>query len=303
MRTLCLILAFSWVAAPAQANDEPLVVGVYSPWTYFPDSLSRSRYAMELAGALSRSTGMPFTGRGFSSRDVFNAQVEAGRVAFAIIDAPHQLERRFTPLAQTIAHGRPTRSMVLAVRKPLAGPLMSLKGHTLARVLHGEWDTRFQLNFLLRNQVPGDFFVAGRSVRDVGSALSLVSVGQIDAAFTYKGTADGVYESPPVPLPVFVQTDMTLSVAVVAKVRRAVLGVAVRNDVFSGFSAYRHEVSGSLAAALAASPQQAIRPPTNRGPRKQQIQRAPYRMSPQKNRDVRLVEALGGTIPPPSGRY
>ena len=298
---LALILTFT-VTSDAVA-DEPLVVGVYSPWTYFPDSLSRSRYAMELAGALSRSTGLSIEGRGFMARQAFDAQVEAGRMAFAVIDAPHQLERGFTPLAQTIAHGRPTRSMVLTVRQSLTGTLAGLRGRTLANVIHGPWDARFVLNFLLRNQVAPDFFVGGRSVRDVGSALSLVKLGQIDAAFTYKGTAEGVYESPPVPLPAFVQTDPKLTAEVVTKVRRAVLGVAVRNQVFSGFSAYRHEVYTGLEAALAASPHQAVRPPTERGPRKQNIQRAPYKTGPKRSRDARWVEALGDTLEPPSGRY
>ena len=303
MRIGLLLIALVWTSAPAAAEGEPLVVGVYSPWTYFPDSLSRSRYAMELAGALSRSTGLVLQGRGFMARGAFDAQVEAGRLAFAVIDAPHQLERGFTPLAQTIAHGRPTRPMVLTVRETLSGALTALRGRTLANVIHGDWDARFVVNFLLRNQVAPDFFVGGRSVRDVGSALSLVKMGQLDAAFTYKGTAVGVYESPPVPLPAFVQADPKLTTEVVAKVRRAVLGVAVRNDVFSGFSAYRHDIYKGLEAALAVSPRQASRPPTERGPRKQRIQRVPYQMTPQKSRDVRLVEAIGAPLEPPSGRY
>ena len=300
--TLALVLALC-VAPPAGAQPEPLVVGVYSPWTYFPDSLSRSRYAMELAGALSRSTGLDIDGRGFTAREVFEAQVKAGQIAFAIIDAQHQLEHGFTPLAQTIAHGRPTRSMVLAVRDPSGVDLSAMRGRTLANVLHGPWDARFVVNFLLRNQVEPDFFVGGRTVRDVGSALSLVKLGQVDAAFTYKGTHPGIYESPPVPLPAFVQTNNSLPVDVVAKVRRAVLGVAVRNDVFGGFSAFRHEIYRGLEAALSTAPRLAQPPPTSRRPRKQRIQRTPYRVSAQGRSGARLMEALGDGLPPPSGRY
>ena len=127
--------------------------------------------------------------------------------------------------------------------------------------------------------------------------------GQVDAVFTYKGTHPGIYESPPVPLPAFVQTDSTLSADVVGKVRRAVLGVAVRNEVFGGFSAFRHEIYRGLEAALSTAPRVAQPPPTSRRPRKARIARTPYRASAQGRSGARLMEALGDGLPPPSGRY
>ncbi|MCA9541307.1 MAG: hypothetical protein KC620_20540 [Myxococcales bacterium] len=261
------LLALTALASPAAAQREegaavqgeegaaaPMVLGVYAPWLYFPTSLARGQYAEQLAGAVGRIAGLELRGRGFSAEGEFQEQIKSGQVAFAVVDAQYQIEKGLTALAQGIAEGRPTRTMVLVVRDGLDGGIADLKGKTLARVTVGPGDQAFITNYLLQNQVEADYFARGRGVRDAQGALSLVKLGKADATFLYRGPAAGIFESRPVPLPVVVQTRADLDPAVVTKVRQAILGVTIRTDVIDGFSAYRADVHEKLRGALRAAP-------------------------------------------------
>lgn len=262
-RALALFAALL-VAGPAAAQgpdapaDETLVVGVYAPNMYFANSLERSQYADQLAAGLGRITGRTFRGRGFSTQGEFDNQVAAGQVHFALIDAQHQLERGYEALAQGTANGQPTRPMVLVAAS--GGSVADLQGKRLARVQLGRGDEAFIVNHLLQSQVDPDFFGEARTVRDVQGALSLVKLGKADAAFAYKGIEPGIFESRPVPLPVFVRTAEVPS-AVEQKVRQAVLGLAVPSKVVQGFSAYRADIHKGLQAALRSKPHGPVNKP------------------------------------------
>lgn len=247
LATLCLLAP----AALAQGEESPLVVGVYAPHMYFANSIERSQYAEQIASGLGRVTGLSLKGRGFTTRGEFDNQVSAGQVHFALIDAQHQLERGFTPLAQGTANGRPTRPMVLVAGS--GASVADLEGKSLARVKEGRGDEAFVINYLLQNQVDPDFFGKPRTVRDVQGALTLVELGKADAAFAYQGIAPGIFASRPVPLPVFVRTG-AVPAGVEQKVRQAVLGITVRSKVVQGFSAYRADIHQGLRSALRAAP-------------------------------------------------
>lgn len=240
--------------ANAQADlpvVEPLTIGVYAPLMYFPNSLARSQYAQAFAERLGRVTGRTFRGRAFATEGEFQNQIKAGQVHFALVDAQHQIERGFTPLAQGVAGGRPARSMVLVARG--ASSVADLEGKHLARVRLGRGDRGFVFNYLLQNQVDPDFFADDqRAARDVQGALSLVKLGKADAAFAYEGAQDGIFRSRPVPLPVFVRTGDVAPDALAA-VKSGVLGVNLDGPV-QGFSGFSSDLLRPLAAALKSTP-------------------------------------------------
>jgi len=91
-------------------------------------------------------------------------------------------------------------------------------------------------------------------VRDVQGAMTFVKLGKADAAFAYKGVASGIFQSRPVPLPVFVRTGRDMSDEVKRKVGQAILGVTIRSKVIEGFTTYRAEVHAGLKRALRAKP-------------------------------------------------
>lgn len=268
MRLLALVAA-ALLALPAAAQgpdapaEAPLVVGVYAPNMYFANSLARSQYADQLAAGLGRVTGLSFRGRGFSTQGEFDNQVAARQVHFALVDAQHQLDRGYEALAQGTANGQPTRPMVLVARS--GGSVADLEGKRLARVQLGRGDEAFIVNHLLQNQVDPGFFGKARTVRDVQGALTLVELGKADAAFAYKGIAPGIFQSRPVPLPVFVRT-AGVPAGVEQKVRQAVLGLTVPSKVVQGFTAYRSDIHQGLRRALRAKPRgPGNRPVVSRG--------------------------------------
>lgn len=263
IRLACLAaLVLLALAQPAAAQPEPdagtappdaLTIGIYAPWMYFPNSLARSQYAGELAERLGRVTGRTFRGRAFTTEGEFQNQIAAGQVHFAIVDAQYQIERGHPPLAQGVASGRPARPMVLVASN--ARGVADLEGKALARVQLGRGDVGFIFNYLLQNQVEPDFFAAegGRSARDVQGALGLVKLGRADAAFAYKGTEPGIFETRPVPLPVLVRTAATLPEDTVRAVQQGVLGVTLDGPV-EGFSAWSAALHRPLERALKAAP-------------------------------------------------
>ena len=248
---LVLLPAIALAQSPGDSDETPLVVGVYAPHMYFSNSIQRSQYADQLANGLGRVTGLAFRGRGFSTQGEFDNQVTAGQLHFAVVDAQHQLERGYAPLAQGTANGRPTRPMVLVAGS--GSSVADLAGKQLARVKLGRGDEGFIVNFLLQNQVDPDFFGKARTVRDVQGALSLVKLGKADGAFAYQGIAPGIFTSRPVPLPVFVRTG-SVPAGVEQRVKQAVLGITVPSKVVQGFSAYRADIHKGLRGALRASP-------------------------------------------------
>lgn len=254
MRRIGMLLLALLCASPAaaQTDDAPLVVGVYAPQVLFASALARTGFAKQIADQLASKTGLTVVGRGFATRGDFDQQVKAGRVHFAVIGAPLQARRGYPALAQGQSGGRSTRAMVLATQG--AKTIGALKGATLAGV--GKTERGLVMNYLLQGQVPPDYFKF-KPARDVQAALGLVKLGRAGGAFTFAGNAAGLntaFISRPMPLPVFVQTDKSLGSDVVAKVRRAIGGVAVQNGTVSGFGAVDQALIGRIGAALKSAP-------------------------------------------------
>lgn len=265
--TLSLALA---LAGPALAQDagpptppDAKVLAVYAPRLAFASGVARSRYAADLAAALTQATGIPFLGRGFASGGAFAQQVAAGKVAVALVDAQVQVRRGFQALAQGQQGGRPAAPMVLVVAPGVKGTgLLALEGKRLAGVPVGPGDAGFVANFLLQGEVPADFFKAGRDARDVQGAVALVKLGKADAAFTPAGRTGGlraVFRSRPVPLPVLVQVDPGLPADQAGALKRAAAGLRVAGPL-DGFGAVDSAGLGALKASLGAPRQRAATP-------------------------------------------
>lgn len=248
---LCLVAGAAQAqdaGVPAEPAATPLVVGVYAPLTFFPNSSARNQYAAHVAQALEAAIGMPMRGRGFAkgfSRD---------GVDFAIVGATQLAQAGYPPLAQATWRGKPSRAMVLVVGGGVAGGnIGALKGASLARPPVPKAEA-FVANFLLQRQVDAGYFKpAGRKPADAQGALSLVRLGRADATFTFEGNEAGmrrVFVSRPMPLPVFVQVRKDLPDETVAKVRKAITTVSVGNSVFDGFAAFSANVHASLRGAL-----------------------------------------------------
>ena len=261
MRTaLAVVVALFVTDARAQPSIDdaggasaPLVVGVFAPQLYFPDSPSRQAYAHSIASGLEARIGRPVISRGFATRGEFLKQAKAGKVDFALVDAQFHLEHsNMRPVAQGTAGGKATRPMVVAIGIG-AKNVGELRGRKLATVDVGEHDDRVIANLLLQRQTGPGYFGAGPSARDVAGALSPVEHGKADAAFTYAGATGGqasVYKSPPVPLPVFVVVRAGVSDEAVAAVRSGLVGIGASGGLVDGFAAYAPGVHGALRRAM-----------------------------------------------------
>lgn len=252
IRMLLITLCVPFVALAQGAGSNELTVGVYTPRTFFGNSLARGKYAQQVAAGLAAKTGLTIKGRAFAGGGEFGAQVKAGAVDFAVVEAQYAIDRGYAAIAQGSAGGKTAAPMVLVVNSGIdAKNIGDLQGKRLVRTAVSGGDKKFALNFLLQGQVGPDYFKAGPTARDSAGAISLVKLGKADAAFTYANATGGlrsIYRARSAPLPYFVQTNKSVPAEVAAKVRAAIRGVSAQNPQFSGFTGPGD--NGGLARAL-----------------------------------------------------
>ncbi|MCA9543623.1 MAG: PhnD/SsuA/transferrin family substrate-binding protein [Myxococcales bacterium] len=303
------------LTAPALAQDagppppdEARVLGVYAPRLAFDSGVARSRYAADLAAALTQATGLPFKGRGFASSGAFAEQVAAGKVTVALVDAQVQARRGFTALAQGQQGGRPAAPLVLVVAPGVKGDgLLALKGKRLADVPVDTGDAGFVANFLMQGEVAGEFFKAGRSAHDVQGAVALVKLGKADAAFTPADRTEGlrtVFRSRPVPLPVLVLVDASLPAEQAAALRQAAPRLKVPGPL-DGFGAVDSGGLQALRGSLGKPRQREAQPVMVAAP----VNLGPVAAFPATARSAQVAEPPGGLaealgVPePPAERF
>ena len=240
----------------AADGGDAIIVGVYTPHVFFADSLARNRYAESLANALGAATGLAVRGRGYAGAAEFTGHVRSGAVHFAVVDAQYHIEHgELRSVAQATSGGKATRPMVAVVGGAVeARSIGALRGSRLATVDVGSGDLAFVSNFLLQGQIGPDYFKKGRAARDIQGALTLVKLGKAETAFTYRGHTAGmtvIFNSRPVPLPVFVQARGDLDPERAQAIRRAIIGLRAKSPVADGFGGYDAGVHAALKAALA----------------------------------------------------
>ena len=241
--------------SPAAPASEPTAgavvsVGVYMPSVYFPDSLSRARYAETLARGLENTLGHPVRGRAFGAAGEFQAQVAAGGVDFAAVDAAYALQHGgFEPLAQAQSGGNPARPLIVFTGSA-AGSVSALAGQPIVLFDVGASEDRFLSNFVFQGQIGPDYFKRAKPVRDAQAALSVVQLGKARITIGYEGSGGGlspVFTSRAAPLPVFVRV-RAVEPAVAAAVKKAIVGLAAPTEAYDGFGPYNG--GGSALTAL-----------------------------------------------------
>lgn len=252
--------------APASAETPPIVVGVYIPSVAFGDSMARARFAEALAAALASATGRPARGRAFVGGAEFFAQVDAGAVDFAVVDAGVMVERPgLKPIAQATSGGNPARPLAVVASAP--STLEAALGKAL--VLHeglGRED-RYVARFVLQGERGGEPFKRLKPVRDAQAALSQVRLGKADVTVTWASQAGElavVATARPAPLPVWVQARPDVDPAVAASVSQAATRLALGVGPFDAFgpfnpgasalTALRSALSGAVAPAARVDP-------------------------------------------------
>jgi hypothetical protein len=230
--------------APASGSETPaaaaISVGVYMPSVYFPDSLARARYAETLARGLEGALGQPVRGRAFGASGEFQAQVAAGGVDFAAVDAAYAIQHGgFEPLAQAQSGGNPARPLIVLASGG-AGSVSALAGQPIVLFDVGANEDRFLSNFVFQGQVGPDYFKRAKPVRDAQAALSVVQLGKARVTLGYEGSGGGlspVFTSRAAPLPVFVRV-RAVEPGVAAAVKKAVVGLAAPTEAYDGFGPY-----------------------------------------------------------------
>lgn len=259
-----LILVISLAAATAHAQGAPeaasaATVGVYTPSVYFGDSMARARFAETVARALEGAVGQPVRGRAFGAAGEFQAQVAAGGVDFAIVDAAYALEHGgLKPLAQAVSGGNPARPMHV-LSTSAAASVSTLAGQTMVVFDVGPHEDRFVSNFIFQGQIGADYFKRAKPVRDAQAALSVVKLGKAQVTLGFEGAGGGltsVFTSRPAPLPVFVQARDAVDPALLAAVKKAVVGLSAQTEAFDAFAGYNPGAAPltALRSALGSAP-------------------------------------------------
>lgn len=241
-------------AAPAAAT-----IGVFIPSVYFSDSLARARYAESVAQKLEAAVGQPVRGKAFGAAGEFQAQVAAGAVDFAIVDAPYAAAHGgLKPIAQATSGGNGARPMQVLTQGG-ADSVAALAGQTMVLFDVGAAEDRFVANFIFQGQIGADYFKRAKPVRDVQAALAVVKLGKAQVTVSFEGAGGGltsVFTSRPAPLPLFVQTRDAVDAGLVAAVKKAALGLQAPTEAYDAFGAYNPGAGpmSALRSALGSAP-------------------------------------------------
>jgi hypothetical protein len=233
-------------------------VGVYIPSVYFPDSLSRARYAETLARSIESALGQPVRGRAFGGAGEYQSQVSSGALDFAVVDAAYALQHGgHEPLAQAQSGGNPARPLIVLASSG-AGSVSALAGQPIVLFDVGANEDRFLSNFVFQGQVGPDYFKRTKAVRDAQAALSVVQLGKARVTVGYEGSGGGlspVFTSRAAPLPLFVRV-RAVEPALAAAVKKAVVGLAAPTEAYDGFGPYNPGAAAltALRSALGSPP-------------------------------------------------
>ena len=263
--------------APARAQDSAsapppveaapaATVAVYMPSVGFADSMARARFAETVARALEGAVGQPVRGRAFGAAGEFQAQVAAGGVDFAIVDATYAIEHgNLKPLAQATSGGNPARPLQVFTSAGAAS-VSALAGQTLVLFDVGAREDRFVANFVFQGQIGPDYFKRAKPVRDAQAAVAVVKLGKAQVTVGYQGAGGGlsaVFTSRAAPLPIFVQARDGVDAAVLAAVKKAAVGLSAGTDAFDGLGPYNGGAAAlsALRSAMASAPGGALTEP------------------------------------------
>ena len=183
-------LAVALLVAPGRAAAQGSVtVGLFAPTAPFEGSGDRVSFVNAVADHLGGAAGgARVTGKVFSSAGAFAAAVKKGEIQFAIVDAPYAAANGlpYKILAAAVRGGGASAPWQLVVKGSVTS-IRDLRGAKVAVPSTGAREQAFVTNALLGGEVDPGYFAAITEAPDARSAVTMVSVGKVDAAFVPAG--------------------------------------------------------------------------------------------------------------------
>lgn len=188
-RLLRLVACALACAAPSIAAADDITIGLFAPTAPFEGSGDRVSFVNAVADHLSSAAGgAKVTGKVYASAGAFASAAKKGEIQFAIVDAPYAAANGlpYTILASAMRGGSGSASWQL-VAKSSVGSIRDLRGAKIALPATGSKAPAFVTNALLGGEVDPSYFASITEAPDTRSALTMITVGKVDAAFVPAG--------------------------------------------------------------------------------------------------------------------
>lgn len=184
-----LVICAVLLAAPAVAAAEDITVGLFAPTAPFEGSGDRVSFINAVADHLaSAAGGAKVTGKVYSSAGAFAAAAKKGEIQFAIVDAPYAAASGlpYTILGSAIRGGASSAPWQLIARTSIDN-VRALQATRVAVPATGAREQAFVTNALLGGEVDAAYFAGIVEAPDARSAVTMITVGKVDAAFVPAG--------------------------------------------------------------------------------------------------------------------
>ena len=183
-----LVVCAALVAVPTTASAD-IIVGLFAPTAPFEGSGDRVSFinavAEHLAGG---ANGEKVVGKVYGSASAFAAAAKKGEIQFAVVDAPYAAANGlpYNILASATRTGAATAGWQL-IAKSSVGTIRDLRGTKVATPTIGAKAQQFVTNALLGGEVDAAYFGGITEAVDARSAITMITVGKVDAAFVPAG--------------------------------------------------------------------------------------------------------------------
>jgi hypothetical protein len=184
-----IVLCGVLVAAPVTAAAQGITVGLFAPTAPFESSGDRVSFINALAEHLaSAAAGVKVTGKVYSTAAAFTAAVRKGEIQFAVIDAPYAAANAlpYSILAAATRHGGASAPWQL-IAKSSINSIRNLRDAKVAIPSVGAKAHSFVANALLGGEIEASYFASVTEAADPRSALAMITVGRVEAAFVPAG--------------------------------------------------------------------------------------------------------------------
>jgi hypothetical protein len=176
-------------AMPARADADDVTIGLFAPTAPFEGSGDRVSFINAVAEHLSGAgDGTKVHGKVYSTTAAFTAAVKKGEIQFAIIDAPYAAANSlpYSILAAATRSAQASAPWQL-IAKSSINSVRDLRGSAVAIPAVGAKAQAFVANALLGGEVDSSYFASVTEAVDPRSALAMITVGKVAAAFVPAG--------------------------------------------------------------------------------------------------------------------
>jgi hypothetical protein len=189
MKTIAMVACALALAVPSVAAADDITIGLFAPTAPFEGSGDRVSFVNAVAEHLSSAAnGEKVIGKVYASAGAFASAAKKGEIQFAIVDAPYAAANGlpYTILAAATRGGNGSASWQL-IAKTSVGSIRDLRGAKVAIPSTGAKAQAFVTNALLGGEVDTSYFASITEAADTRSALTMITVGKVDAAFVPTG--------------------------------------------------------------------------------------------------------------------